>query len=228
MVLNIKGDIIGNELKEVYEWFGFEYVCPNDVHAAIEALPESDVLTVKINSGGGDVLAGQEIYAALRERSDVRIEVESMAGSAASIIAMAGHCSISPIGMLMIHNVSSVASGNKRDMKKEAEVLEQFDNALASAYIEKTGMPRDEILKLMDKETWLTAEKALELGFVDEITAPAAGSMTNAFNGMQVTADMIERFSAHKAKEKYKADLKAEILKDLDKFGEKGQRHEKD
>lgn len=222
MVLNIKGDIIDNDLKDVYEFYGIECSCPNDVHGAIESLPEGDVLTVKINSGGGSVLAGQEIYAALRERSDVRIEVESMAGSAASIIAMAGHCSISPVGMLMIHNASSIASGNKRDMKKEAEILEQVDNALASAYIEKTGMSRDEVMKLMDKETWLTAERALEFGFVDEITVPAAGGLTNAFGGMQVTADMIDQFKAHKAEEKRKADMKAEILKDLDKFGEKG------
>ena len=223
MVLNINGDIVGNELKEAYDYFGFEATCPADVHAAIEALPEGDMLTVKINSGGGDVMAGQEIYAALRERSDIRIEIESMAASAASIIAMAGHASISPIGMLMIHNVSTITAGNKQAMKKQAEILDQFDNALASAYIEKTGMTRDEVLKLMDKETWLPAQRALELGFVDEITAPAAaGSMTNAFGSVRVTADMMEEFKAHKAEEKRKADLKAEILKDLDKFGERG------
>lgn len=223
MVLNINGDIVGNELKEAYDYFGFEATCPADVHTAIEALPKGDMLTVKINSGGGDVMAGQEIYAALRERSDIRIEIESMAASAASIIAMAGHASISPIGMLMIHNVSTTAAGNKQAMKKQAEILDQFDNAMASAYIEKTGMTRDEVLKLMDKETWLPAQRALELGFVDEITAPAAaGSMTNAFGSMRVTADMMEEFKAHKAEEERKADLKAEILKDLDKFGERG------
>lgn len=223
MVLNINGDIVGNELKEAYDYFGFEATCPADVHTTIEALPEGDMLTVKINSGGGDVMAGQEIYAALRERSDIRIEIESTAASAASIIAMAGHASISPIGMLMIHNVSTIAAGNKQAMKKQAEILDQFDNALASAYIEKTGMTRDEVLKLMDKETWLPAQRALELGFVDEITAPAAaGGMTNAFGSMRVTADMMEEFKAHKAEEKRKADLKAEILKDLDKFGGRG------
>ncbi len=222
MILNIKGDIVSNEYKEIYGWFGLDCTCPADVHAAIETLPKGDMLTVKINSGGGDVLAGQEIYAALRERADVRIEIESMAASAASIIAMAGHSSISPIGMLMIHNVSSVAAGNKRDMKKEAEVLDQFDNALASAYIEKTGMERDEILKLMDRETWLTADRAIELGFVDEITAPAADDgITNAIGSMKVTPAMIDQYKAHKAEEQRKADLKAEILNDLDKFGEK-------
>lgn len=223
MVLNVKGDIVNNEYKEAYEWFGLECTCPADVHAAIESLPNGDVLTVKINSGGGSVTAGQEIYAALRERSDVRIEIESMAASAASIIAMAGHCSISPIGVMMIHNVSSEISGNKHDMKKESEVLEQFDRALANAYVEKTGMKRDEVLKLMDKVTWLPADRALELGFVDEITAPAAAAgLTNAFTGMKLTSGMMEQFKAHKAEEKRKANLKAEILKDLDKFGEKG------
>ncbi len=223
MVLNIRGDIVGNATKEAYDYFGFEATCPADVHAAIETLPEGDMLTVKINSGGGDVMAGQEIYAALRERSDVRIEIESIAASAASIIAMAGHASISPIGILMVHNVSAFAAGNKREMKKQAEILDQFDNALASAYIEKTKMSREEVLKLMDKETWLPADRALELGFVDEITAPAAAlNMTNAVGSMRVTPDMMAEFEAYKATEKQRAGLKAEILKDLDKFGERG------
>ncbi len=117
MVLKINGDIVGNEWKEVYEWFGFECSTPGDVQRALAELPKGDRLQVKINSGGGEVLAGQEMYTMLYNRSDVDIEVESFAGSAASIIAMAGHCTISPVGMLMIHCVSvGGAAGNHKDI----------------------------------------------------------------------------------------------------------------
>lgn len=221
MILRINGDIVGNDMKEIYSWFGLECTCPSDVLSAIETMPEGDRLQVKINSGGGDVLAGQEIYSALRSRSDVDIEVESMAASAASIIAMAGHSTISPVGMVMIHNVSVCgASGNKHDMKKNAEILNVYDEALANAYVEKTGKPHDEILKMMDKETWLTADRAVELGFIDAISE-AAPTLSNSIGGMKVTDDMIAQFNAHKAELERKAQLKSEILDGLDKFGAK-------
>jgi ATP-dependent protease ClpP protease subunit len=164
-------------------------------------------------------MAGQEIYATLRERSDVDIEVESLAASAASVIAMAGPCTISPIGMMMVHNVSvSGARGNKHDMKKEAEVLAAYDETLANAYVMKTGMSRDEVLKLMDKETWLTAERAVELGFADAITE-AGHSLNNSTAGMRVTDEMVAQYKAHKAEEEKKASMRSDILSGLDKFG---------
>ena len=122
MVLKINGDIVPNDMKEIYAWFGLDCSCPNDVHGALEALPEGDRLEIKINSNGGYVEAGKEMYTTLRNRNDVDIEVESIAASAASMIAMAGHSTISPVGMLMIHDVSATASGNKRDMKKMAAI----------------------------------------------------------------------------------------------------------
>jgi ATP-dependent Clp protease, protease subunit len=221
MILRINGDIVGNDMKEIYNWFGLECTCPSDVLSAIETMPEGDRLQVKINSGGGDVLAGQEIYSVLRNRNDIDIEVESMAASAASIIAMAGHSTISPVGMVMIHNVLVCgASGNKHDMKKNAEILNAYDEALANAYVEKTGKPHDEILKMMDKETWLTADRAVELGFIDAISE-AAPTLSNSIGGMKVTDDMIAQFNAHKAELERKAQLKSEILDGLDKFGAK-------
>ena len=220
MILKINGDIVGNDWKEVYDWFGIECTCPADVREALATMPEGDRLQVKINSGGGDVLAGQEIYSELRARDDVDIEVESLAASAASVIAMAGPSTISPIGMIMIHNVSTYgAAGDKHDMKKEAEVLGTFDEALANAYVYKTGKERDEILKMMDKETWLTAERAVELGFIDHITSGAAQQVTNAVGGMKVTDAMLAQFKAHKAQEEKKAAMKADILDGLDRFG---------
>ena len=164
-------------------------------------------------------MAGQEMYTMLRRRNDVDIEVESLAASAASVIAMAGHCTISPIGMLMIHCVSAGrVSGNHQDMEKMAETLRTYDEALAGAYAAKTGRPRDEILKLMNEETWLTAERAVELGFVDGISEDST-MLTNASGMMAVTPEMVKEFQAAKAKEKAAEEEKENLLRDLDKYG---------
>lgn len=219
MILKINGDIVSNDWKEIYDWFGIECSTPGDVQKALAELPKGDRLQVKINSYGGDVAAGQEMYAMLRCRNDVDIEVESMAASAASVIAMAGHCIISPIGMLMIHCVStSQVSGNHQDMEKMADTLRTYDEALANAYVMKTGRSKDEILQLMNEETWLTANRALELGFVDAISEDAP-AFTNVAGMLSVTPEMVQEFQAAKAKEKAMEEEKDNLLKDLDKYG---------
>ena len=91
------------------------------------------------------------------------------AASAASIIAMAGHSAISPVGQLMIHNVASTAEGDYRAMHHAGDVLETANDSLANAYMRKSGKTRDEIRAMMDAETWITAQRAVELGLVDEI-----------------------------------------------------------
>lgn len=218
MVIKINGDIIGNDWKQVYDWFGIEATCPADVSGAISAIPEGEKLEVKINSGGGDAIAGQEIYSMLRKCQDVEIEIESLAASAASIIAMAGHCSISPVGMIMIHNVSTGAWGNHKVLEKEADTLRQWDAALATAYVKKTGKPLEEVLRMMEKETWLTAERALELGFVDEISGPAEAKAA-AVGNFRVTPDMMRQYQeAMNAKAEREAE-KQKLLNELANYG---------
>lgn len=219
MILKINGDIVGNDWKEIYDYFGIECATPGDIQKALEELPKGDRLQVKINSGGGEVSAGQEMYTMLRNRRDVDIEVESMAASAASVIAMAGHSTISPVGMLMIHCVSAGrVSGNHQTMEKMAETLRTYDEALASAYVEKTGKSKNEILELMNKETWLTAERAVELGFIDAISDDRL-EMTNVAGHMAVTPEMVVEFQREKAKAKEMEQEKEDLLKDLDLYG---------
>ena len=217
MILKIKGDIVRNEMKEIYDWFGYDCTTPKDVITAIEEMPKGDRLQVKINSGGGDVLAGQEIYATLRSRNDVDIEVEGLAASAASVIAMAGKSTISPVGMLMIHDVSvSFTRGKHAQLSKQAETLKAWDEALASAYVEKTGKSKDEIIQMMDAETWITADKAVEMGFIDAISQSGQSVITNNMGNLKITDEMIQQYTAKKA------DIEEEknnLLKDLDKFG---------
>lgn len=168
--INIKGAIITNGQKWIYDWFEEDSTCPNDV---IKNLPDnSEKILVIINSGGGYVSAGNEIYTALKSyQGEVEIHIIA-AGSAASVIAMAGdkgNVKMSPVGTIMIHNVKSSAAGDYHDMDKSSEVLQKFNKALSTAYQIKTGMSEAELLALMDEETWLTAEEAKEKGFIDEI-----------------------------------------------------------
>lgn len=216
MVVKINGDIVGNDWKPVYDFFRLECCCPADIDAAIKDLPEGDKLEVKINSGGGEVFAGQEIYTKLLNRSDVDIEIESIAASAASVIAMAAPCSISPVGMIMIHNVSvGGASGDHNAMSKMADTLKQIDAAMANAYVQKTGKSLEDVLKLMEKETWLTAERAVELGFADKISDTSNIRMAAGIGQMAVTDEMVAEY---KKAMKAKAD-KEELLSDLDDYG---------
>ena len=214
--IDIRGDIIPNDDKWIYEWLEWDATCPKDIKKALEGKQEGERLTVLINSGGGSVMAGQEIYSMLHGRTDVEIEIQSMAGSAAGVIAMANHSSISPVAMIMVHNVSmSGASGGYHDMQKNAEVLRQMNAALAQAFTEKTGKTEEEILRLMDRETWLTANQALEMGFVDEIKQESA-NFTNASMGLRLTDEIRKQVVAEKEKMEQQ---KNEILKDLDLFG---------
>ncbi|WP_291683760.1 ATP-dependent Clp protease proteolytic subunit [Blautia sp.] len=104
--VKINGDIVRNEDKWIYDWFDMEATCPKDVTAAVEGAKDGEEIEVLINSGGGDVLAGQEIYTTLLGKDNVTIKIQSLAGSAAGVVAMAGKSQISPVAMLMIHNVS--------------------------------------------------------------------------------------------------------------------------
>ena len=170
MKVNIKGPIVSNSEAWIYEWFGIEATSPNSVNKVLEKANGEDI-EVEINSGGGSVFAGSEIYTALKSYpGNVTVKIVGLAASAASVIAMAGNkVMMSPTAQIMIHNVSSRASGDYRDMEHTAEVLRNANDTIANAYRIKTGKTQEKLLALMDHETWMTAEKAKELGFIDEI-----------------------------------------------------------
>lgn len=149
------------------EW---SQTCPKDIEDAIIEANGGD-LEIEINSPGGDVYTGSEIYTLLKGYSGkVTGHVMGVAASAASVIAMACNpLKISPTAQIMIHNVRSTISGDHRDLQHGADFLRGWDKSIANAYILKTGMDQKELLKLMDKETWLNAQQAKEMGFVDEI-----------------------------------------------------------
>ena len=177
--IEVKGTIVGNADKWIYEWFGMDATCPKDVNAAISEA-NGEPLLVEINSGGGDVFAGSEIYTALKAYAGtVEINMVGLAASAASVIAQAGHSRISPTALFMVHNVSGSAAGDFHDMQQEAEILQTANKAVAAAYLEKTGKSMEELLGIMDAETWMDAQKAVEYGFVDEVMFASAPTLTN-------------------------------------------------
>lgn len=128
-------------------------------------------ITVWINSPGGDCIAAAQIYNMLREyKGNVTVKIDGIAASAASVIAMAGtKVLVSPVSMLMIHNPSAGIYGNTAEMQKAIEMLDEVKESIVNAYEIKTGMSRTKISHLMDAETWMDANSAIEMGFADEI-----------------------------------------------------------
>lgn len=167
--IKVKGTIVGNDYIDIYrDFFEMDATAPKDIE---NALPENgeDVL-IEINSYGGYVNAGNQIYQDLiNYEGKVTVDV-IMAGSAASVIAMAGDTvRMTDVGQMMIHNVSSSAAGDYRDMDKTSEILKTANSSLANAYVRKTGLDKDFVLDLMNEETWLEAKEAVDFGFADEM-----------------------------------------------------------
>ena len=128
-------------------------------------------LTVWLNSPGGDVFAASQIYTMLRNHNGkVTVKIDGIAASAASVVAMAGdETLIAPTAMMMIHDPSTCAMGNKADMEKAITLLEEVKESIINAYETKSHLSRNKIAKMMSDETWLNAKKAHEMGFVDGI-----------------------------------------------------------
>ncbi|MBF0710470.1 MULTISPECIES: head maturation protease, ClpP-related [unclassified Gemella] len=132
---------------------------------------EQDIV-VWINSPGGDCIAAAQIYNMLKNyKGKVTIKIDGIAASAASVIAMAGdEVVMSPVSMLMIHNPMTAVFGDKHEMGKAIKMLDEVKESIINAYVRKTKLPRDKLSNLMDKETWMNSNYALELGFIDGIT----------------------------------------------------------
>lgn len=151
------------------ESFWGDEITPKAFREELEA--DSDDITVWINSPGGNVFAAAEIYTMLRDyKGSVTVRIASIAASAASVVAMAGNrVQMSPTALLMVHDPSTIAIGNTKDMQKAIETLDEVKESIINAYAAKTGLSHSRISNLMSNETWLNAKKCVELGFADEI-----------------------------------------------------------
>lgn len=168
---DLNGVIVSNDDAWAYDWFGLDYTSPAKLKSFL-AEADGDDVQININSCGGDLYSGINIHDMIKGyKGNVEIHICGLAASAASIVAMAGKCLMSPASILMIHNASQSDYGNKRDKTKAAVDLSVHDRGIAAVYAQKTGIDLSEILRMMDKETYLDAQSATEKGFVDGILA---------------------------------------------------------
>ena len=128
-------------------------------------------VTLWINSPGGDCIAASQIYTMLMDYPDeVTVKIDGIAASAASVIAMAGtKVLMAPTALMMIHNPATITMGDHEDMKRAIEMLDEVKESIINAYEIKTGVSRIKLSHLMDAETWMNANKAIELGFADDV-----------------------------------------------------------
>lgn len=145
-------------------------VTAKKIQSSLKDIGNNDVKVI-LNSGGGDVFEGIAIHNLLKQhKGKVTIVIIGLAGSAASIIALAGdEVKIAKNAFFMIHNAWMVGAGNRHDFRAFADFLEPFDNILAETYVDFTGLDKKEIVDMMDNETWLSGEDAVEKGFADTL-----------------------------------------------------------
>ena len=160
-------------------------------------------ITVWINSPGGDCVAAAQIYNMLMDyKGDVTVKIDGIAASAASVIAMAGtKVLMSPTALMMIHNPLTVAIGDSEEMQKAIDMLSEVKESIINAYEIKTGLSRSKLSHLMDAETWMNANKAVELGFADDILADekrsADSSEAYLFSGKETETRLMNKLMTH-------------------------------
>lgn len=190
MRMQLNDYIVADEDAELYRFFGYKVTSPADIRQAVAENPSGETLTVEINSPGGSMFAGFEMYSVLMgAQCDTEAEVQSLAASAAST-AMLGckRVKATPVAQVMMHNPAITADGNQYDHQKTAEELAGFAQSILNAYELKCQgkRTRAELKAMMDAETWLPAQDAVDAGLVDEIIGGAGlipSQVVNAVGG---------------------------------------------
>jgi ATP-dependent Clp protease, protease subunit len=162
-------------------------------------------VTIWVNSPGGDCVAASQIYAMLMDyKGDVTVKIDGVAASAASVIAMAGTTVLmAPTALLMIHNPATLAIGDSAEMQKAIDMLSEVKESIINAYEIKTSMRRSKLSQLMDAETWMNANKAMEYGFADGILEDEKKSpeavVSFAFSRKAVTNSLLNKLAKKSA-----------------------------
>lgn len=185
MRVKLCGDVVNNGWARLYRMFGFEVCCPKDVRDAVENCPAGEELVFEINSPGGSVYMGFEMYTVIRGFPGKTVaEVQGIAASAASVF-MAGCKTVlmSPVANVMIHRAQTGAHGNSTVMKQAKQMLDTIDESILNAYVEKAGgkTDRDTFARLMRSETFMTAQQAIDRGLADGLLEAAGETMLANF-----------------------------------------------
>lgn len=222
-VIEVKADIVDNDTGKFYDWIGWDAVYPGKVSTLLDG---ADEVEVNINSNGGDVFAASEIYTLLSQHSGmVTVNIQGLAASAASVIAMAGDVvHISPTAQIMIHKAWTIADGNADDMAHTSEFLDGIDDSIMNAYVAKTGLDKSELSNMMAKETWLTANQAVDYGFADDVMdfGRSKEPVLNSIGYPQVSRAVVDRWKKTMASaEAYEKQKKTAENRDAEIVGKK-------
>lgn len=173
MRTQMNGYVVPDDDAETYRFFGFGVVSPKDVRQAIADNPAGETLTLEVNSGGGNMFAGYEIYTILKAATiPTEVEIQSLAGSAMSVAAIgADVVRASPVAQFMIHLPSLRTEGDSTEHKRSLQALASFKASVLNAYELKCAgkKTRSELDAMLRAETWLPVQDAIAAGFVDEV-----------------------------------------------------------
>ncbi len=201
MRYSLNGRIVADDDAPVLRWWGLSAVCPADIRQAIAENPADEEFTLEINSPGGSVFAGFEMYSVLRRASRdgvrIRAEVQSLAGSAASVVMVgADTVACSPVAQVMIHLPLTVTEGNQNVHRESVQMLESITESIIAGYERKVGNKTSPaaLRRMMDRETFLSARAALDAGLIDEIIGEEQPgepiNINNIYNACGAVPDM--------------------------------------
>lgn len=166
--IEVKGPIVSNETAWLYHYFGWDACCPKDISSKLDEAAGEDVI-LEINSPGGICSYGYEMYTVLMAyQGTVTAHVITAASAASLLVCAADKALASDTCIFMIHNTRTEASGDYREMQNCADMLKEYNEGIINAYVRKTGKSREELQEMMDKETYMSAKKAIESGFIDD------------------------------------------------------------
>lgn len=215
--IQIKGAIIPNNNQWIYDWYEMDATSPKKVKDILDSIEDNDDLEIEVNSPGGSVFAGSEIYTILRgyTKGNITINIVGTACSAAAFISSIPNakCYISPTASIMWHRTSvGYCGGNTEDIAKVQNMLNSGDKAVANAFVAKTGKSMNEALEIMSKETWYSAQDAVAIGLADGIMFEQGQQGINIYNSFAnglIPEEIINKMEEDRIKNDTKAKLEA-------------------
>lgn len=203
------GTLMDDEWAEIMRWWGYtDNVCPSDIRNLLEKAGGEEVI-LEVNCDGGDLMVGTEITPLLRDYSGrVVAHIQSRSASAATVAMMgADEITAEDTALICVHNPTTYARGEQRDLQGAADTLEACKEVILNAYMGRAKVSREEISALMDRDIFITAEKAVEYGLVDSIKKRETERIVAGTGGVHFpTEKMISDWKAMKAREREEAD----------------------
>jgi len=193
--IKLNGPVISGISARIYEWIGLDAISPNRVLNELEKAGGEDI-ELYINSGGGSVFAGSEIFTALKEYpGKITSKITGVAASAATFFVLASdEVYISPLGQMMIHNAATSTDGDRFAHASNLEMLEGVDKAIAKVYQGKTKMSDSDLLNFMRKTTWMNADKSVQMGFANGVMFEEEADASNSANaGFELPEEVIDK-----------------------------------